>query len=81
MVGKDNKVVPRVVETGPMVEGLRVIKSGLAPTEAVVLDGLTRLQPGMKVKPQTKAIAPRSKDASPIANPISAPPAAEATTR
>ena len=81
VVGKDNKIVPRVVETGPMVEGLRVIRTGLAPTEMVVLDGLTRLQPGMKVKPQTKPITPRSKETSPVANPISAPPAAEATTR
>lgn len=81
VVGKDNKVVQRVVETGPMVEGLRVIRAGLAPTEMVVLDGLTRLQPGMKVKPQDRKLAPRSGNVSPIANPISAPPAAEATTR
>ena len=30
---QDGKVAPRAVETGPQVEGLRVIKQRLAPTE------------------------------------------------
>ena len=34
VVGKDGKVAPRPVETGPQVEGLRVIKTGLAPDRA-----------------------------------------------
>jgi RND family efflux transporter MFP subunit len=80
-VGRDNKIVPRVVETGPLVEGLRVVRSGLAPTELVVLDGLTRLQPGAQVKPNRRPLTPRAKNTAPVAQPITTPPAAEATTR
>ena len=81
VVGKDSKVIPRVVETGPMVEGLRVVRAGLAPTELVVLDGLTRLQPGALVKPLRKKLEPRAKSTAPMAMPVSAPAAAEATAR
>jgi RND family efflux transporter MFP subunit len=81
VVGKDNKVVPRVVETGPMVEGLRVVREGLASTELVILDGLTRLQPGATVKPQRRKLAPRASNTAPVGVSASAPPAAEATAR
>ncbi|QHL90873.1 efflux RND transporter periplasmic adaptor subunit [Sphingomonas changnyeongensis] len=81
VVGRDGKAAPRLVETGPMVEGLRVIKTGLAPTDQVVLDGLARLQPGAPVKPKLTVIKPRAADDAPIATPITTPPPAEATTR
>ncbi len=81
VIGKDNKVVPRVVETGPLVEGLRVVREGLAPTDLVVLDGLTRLQPGAKVKPQRRRLVPRDKATAPVGTPSTTPPAAEATAR
>ena len=81
VVGKDNKVIPRVVEIGPMVEGLRVVRDGLAPTELVVLDGLTRLQPGAVVNPQRRKLVPRAKATAPSAVPATAPPSAEATPR
>jgi RND family efflux transporter MFP subunit len=52
VLGRDGKVVPRPVETGPEVTGLRAIRAGLAPTDLVVLDGLAQLQPGTKVEPK-----------------------------
>lgn len=81
VLGKDSKVEMRNVELGPMVEGLRVIKTGLKPTDKVVLDGLARLQPGAVVKPTSKPIKPRAKNEAPVALPITAPPAAEAKTQ
>ena len=81
VLGKDNKVEMRNVELGPMVEGLRVIKAGLKPTDKVVLDGLARLQPGAEVKPNDKPLKPRATNAAPVALPVTAPPPAEATTR
>ncbi|MFB0710707.1 efflux RND transporter periplasmic adaptor subunit [Buttiauxella noackiae] len=54
VVGKDDKTEYRPVETGPMVEGLRVIEQGLQPGERIVVKGLVR--PGMQVTPQTTAI-------------------------
>lgn len=77
LVGKDGKTVPRPVETGPMVEGLRVVRSGLKPNEQIVIDGLARLQPGMPVKTRKGTIAPRAdaQDSRPAAPP--APNAAQ----
>ncbi len=60
LVGKDGKAVPRPVETGPMVEGLRVVRTGLKPGEKIVIDGLARLQPGMPVKSRDGRITPRA---------------------
>jgi RND family efflux transporter MFP subunit len=81
VVGRDGKTVQRPVETGPMVEGLRVIKTGIAPTEKVVTDGLARLQPAMAVTTKTVQIKPRAEDDAPTSQPLSAPPASEATAR
>ena len=79
VVGKDGKATPRPVETGPQVEGLRVIKAGLAPTERVVIEGITTLQPGMAVKTTMSTIKPRAADTAPTSRPDTAPPASEAT--
>ena len=37
---------------GPIVDGLRVIRSGLAPTDRVIIEGQQRVRPGMKVSPK-----------------------------
>ena len=81
VVGKDGKVVPRPVETGPQVEGLRVIKTGLGPTERVVIDGITTLQPGVTVKANQVKMQPRATNTSPVSTPDTAPPASEATAK
>jgi multidrug efflux system membrane fusion protein len=39
----------RVVTLGPLVEGLRVVRSGLEPTDRVIVNGLQRVRPGAKV--------------------------------
>jgi membrane fusion protein, multidrug efflux system len=51
-VAEDGTVGVKLVELGPMVDGLRVIRSGLAPTDRVIIDGLQRARPGQKVKPE-----------------------------
>ena len=81
VVGRDGRTAPRVVETGPLVEGLRVVKSGLAATDRVVIDGLARLQPGMPVQTRTAQIKPRAANDAPVSTPVTAPPAASATAR
>ena len=52
VVADDGTVSIKLVELGPLVDGLRVITSGLAPTDRVVIDGLQRARPGQKVKPE-----------------------------
>jgi RND family efflux transporter MFP subunit len=81
VVGRDGKTVQRIVETGPLVEGLRVIREGVAPTDKVVIDGLVRLRPGMAVTAKTVVLKPRAVDDSPTSQPLSTPPASEATAR
>lgn len=81
VIGQDGKTVQRNVETGPLVEGLRVIKTGLAPTEKVVLDGLARLQPGMDVDAKVIPLRPRAAADAPGSSAIRAPAAAEATAK
>lgn len=51
-VAEDGTVGVKLVELGPMVDGLRVIRSGLAPTDRIIIDGLQRARPGQKVKPE-----------------------------
>jgi RND family efflux transporter MFP subunit len=57
VVGKDNVVEQRKVTIGPLVEGLRVIDSGLTAPDRVVVAGVLRAIPGQKVDPQAGAAA------------------------
>jgi RND family efflux transporter MFP subunit len=63
-VADDDTVGTKLVELGPIVDGLRVIRSGLAPTDRIVIDGLQRARPGQKVKPEDGTIAPPARAAS-----------------
>jgi RND family efflux transporter MFP subunit len=56
----DSTVEYRQVDLGRTVEGLRIIKSGVKEGERVVINGLQRVQPGMKVRPTTAPMAPDS---------------------
>jgi membrane fusion protein, multidrug efflux system len=55
-VAPDGTIVPKPVETGGLHHGLRVIRSGLAPTDVVVIDGLVRVRPGARVTPAAGTI-------------------------
>jgi RND family efflux transporter MFP subunit len=56
-VKDDGTVVPKVVRPGPITDdGLRIIRSGLAADDRVVIDGLVRARPGSKVTPQPGSI-------------------------
>ncbi len=59
VLGADGVVHQQQVDPGPVVGGLRVIKSGLKPTDQVVIDGMTRVKPGDKAKSVTGEIKPR----------------------
>jgi RND family efflux transporter MFP subunit len=55
-VGPDAVVKPKIVTTGDLRGGLRVIRSGLDANDRVVIDGLVRAIPGTKVAPQDGTI-------------------------
>jgi RND family efflux transporter MFP subunit len=51
-VAKDGTVVPKQIRPGPMYDGLRIVRSGLAPDDHIIINGLMRARPGAKVTPQ-----------------------------
>jgi len=55
-VAADGTVKPKIVTTGELRGGLRVIQSGLEPSDRVIIDGLMRAMPGSKVTPQDGTI-------------------------
>jgi multidrug efflux pump subunit AcrA (membrane-fusion protein) len=59
-VGADGKVVPKPVTLGGIARGLRVIASGLAPTDRVVIGGLANpfVRPGVTVVARQSEIHP-----------------------
>ena len=56
VVGADKKVESRTVTLGPLVDGLRVVRKGLAPGELVVINGLQRVRPGAQVNATVAAM-------------------------
>ena len=66
----DNVARPKYVTLGPLVEGLRVIASGLDADDRVIVNGLMRARPGVKVAPQevAGANAAGSERPQPVAN-------------
>ncbi|MGU3494742.1 efflux RND transporter periplasmic adaptor subunit [Xanthobacteraceae bacterium A53D] len=59
VIGPENTVGMKFVELGPVVDGRRAIKSGLSADDVVVVNGLMRVRPGVKVTPEEeKAGAP-----------------------
>ncbi|GHF17873.1 MexE family multidrug efflux RND transporter periplasmic adaptor subunit [Kordiimonas sediminis] len=51
IVGANNIVGVRVVETGPLAKGMRIIRSGISPDQEVIVGGGARIRPGMQVSP------------------------------
>jgi RND family efflux transporter MFP subunit len=82
LVDKNGTVIARPVELGPLVGSLRVIRSGIASNERVIINGLQRARPGQKVQPKLGRIAasggpepappPQSLTPSSIATPVGA---------
>src|SRR5436190_156172 len=60
-VADDGTVGTKKVELGPIVDGLRVVRSGLAPTDRIVIDGSQRARPGQKVRAEDGKIEAAAK--------------------
>ncbi len=54
VVDGENKVNYRQIKPGPAADGLRVVESGLAAGDKIVVNGLQRIRPGAVVAPQTE---------------------------
>jgi len=80
VVGADGKVAQRVVVLGPIVDGLRVVRSGLNATDKVVIAGVQRARPGTPVKLTQGRIVPPDPGSGPVAPAFIEPPATSATS-
>ena len=75
--GKDGNVTPHPVTVGPLIDGLRVVRSGLTPADRVVIAGTQMLMPGVKVQAKPGKIVPQAVAAAPQSVPV--PLSGEAT--
>ncbi len=55
-VGLNDVVTPKQVQIGDLRNGLRVIRSGLNPSDRVIIDGIPIAHPGATVAPHDQAI-------------------------
>jgi len=76
VVAAGNVVKLRAVETGPLIDGLRVIRSGLSSDDRVIVAGTGRAKPGGKVTPKPGRIVPQA----PAEGPAYQSPVASAAT-
>lgn len=56
-------VSTKQVRTGPRIDGYRVIRSGLTGDETIVVNGLLRVRPGVKVKAEIVTLPPKNETA------------------
>lgn len=71
VVSKDGSLTPRPVEVGPVLDGLRVIRSGLGTTDRVVISGGQLALPGAKVNVRPGVIRPvANQAAAPASRPL-----------
>ena len=60
----NNTLEYRAVELGPLIDGLRVVRSGLSAGDVIVVSGLQRVRPGIQVKPKTTTMGQPSEAVS-----------------
>ena len=77
IVDKAGHVSPRPVTVGPLVDGLRVVRSGITPSDRVVIAGTQLVMPGVRVQVRPGNIQPQTMAASPGIVPV--PLSGEAT--
>lgn len=77
VVGKDDSVSAKPVELGPLVDGLRIIRSGLSPQDRVVVTNAQAAMPGAKVATRPARITPTPPPVTPVDG--AAPASAQAT--
>ena len=78
VVDPEGVVARKIVQVGPLMNGLRVIRTGLSGTERVVIDGVQRAHPGQKVDARAGTVAETA--AKPDDGLAFSPPSAAAAT-
>ena len=68
VVGPDNKVKLQRVELGPTAQGLRVVTSGIAEGDKIVVDGVQKISVGALVDPKPAPPAASASAPAPVAS-------------
>ncbi len=58
VVGEDNKATPRPVTLGPLIDGLRVVRTGLTTADWIIVKGIGTVRSGMTVSPSQMTESP-----------------------
>ncbi len=75
VVGPGHKVQQRKVKTGPLVNGLRAVTSGLKADDLVVIDGVQKAKVGQPVTDKMGQITAPNPGTSPSGGDLAPPPA------
>jgi membrane fusion protein, multidrug efflux system len=78
--GKSFKADYRQVRLGPVIDGLRVVRSGLKPGEQIVVNGLQRVRPGAPIAPTVVKMEASIARSTPTGDPTG-DPTVDATAR
>lgn len=76
VVDGNDQVVAKAVTIGPIVQGLRIVRSGLSPSDRVIVSNIQAAMPGAKVESRAGRINAQAVAADPVA---SEPAASQAT--
>lgn len=61
VVNPDGTVTTKPVQLGPASNGLRVVRTGIRPDDKVIVGGIQRVMPGVKVQAKLTRITPSTK--------------------
>lgn len=64
VAGKDGTVAARPVTLGPVIDGLRVVRSGITADDRIIITGTQMAMPGSKVQAKAGKIAPEARAAT-----------------
>jgi RND family efflux transporter MFP subunit len=70
VLARDGSVAPKPFTLGPLIDGLRVVRSGLSPTDRVIISGTQMAMPGTKVQARAGKIVPQAVAAQTASIPI-----------
>jgi RND family efflux transporter MFP subunit len=81
VVKSDKTIEYRPVTLGPLIDGLRVVRSGLQAGERIVVNGLQRVRPGATVEPDLVAMETRPSTLQKTASEKTTEPGREASAQ
>lgn len=76
VVGDDGAAKPTIITLGSRIDGYRVVLGGLTGDETIIVNGLLRVRPGVKVVPKMTTLPPVAGQGPASQPPASAAPSA-----